>query len=335
MLAPQVNIASRAARQAGKLLRRAAEDVSTLSVEKKGMNDFVTEVDRASEMTIIEILQKAYPDHSILGEETGLIEGKGEGQDWQWVIDPLDGTTNFIHGFPQFCISIALKYKGRVEHGVIYDPLREEEFTASRGRGAALNGRRLRVTSLPTLEGALIGTLLSLLSTRGLARYPRLVPVFRRIMDIMRAVPEVVIALVLIFVLGGGPVPAMIAIAFHTSGAIGKLFSEVNENADLKPVEGLRSTGATWGQQMWLGVIPQVAPNWLSYALLRFEINVRASAILGFVGSGGIGYELKVAMQWGGGRYDPVVAIFLLLFLTIVVIDQTSDRLRHRLVKGH
>jgi len=158
MLAPQVNIASRAARQAGKLLRRAAEDVSTLNVEKKGMNDFVTEVDRASEMSIIEILQKAYPDHTILGEETGLIEGKGEGKDWQWVIDPLDGTTNFIHGFPQFCISIALKYKGRVEHGVIYDPLREEEFTASRGRGAALNGRRLRVTSLPTLEGALIGT---------------------------------------------------------------------------------------------------------------------------------------------------------------------------------
>ena len=117
MLAPQVNIASRAARQAGKLLRRAAEDVSTLNVEKKGMNDFVTEVDRASEQAIIEILQKVYPDHSILGEETGLIEGKGDGKDWQWVIDPLDGTTNFIHGFPQFCISIALKHKGRVEHG--------------------------------------------------------------------------------------------------------------------------------------------------------------------------------------------------------------------------
>ena len=158
MLAPQVNIASRAARQAGKLIRRAAEDVSSLDVQKKGMNDFVTEVDRASEQAIIEILKKAYPDHSILAEESGLIEGGGDDAEWQWVIDPLDGTTNFLHGFPQYCVSIALKHKGRVEHGVIYDPLREEEFTASRGRGAALNGRRIRVTNLPSLEGGLIGT---------------------------------------------------------------------------------------------------------------------------------------------------------------------------------
>lgn len=158
MLAPQVNIASRAARQAGNIIRRAAENVSVIDVQKKGINDFVTEVDRASEKTIIDAIRKAYPEHSILGEETGLQEGQGEGKDWQWVIDPLDGTTNFIHGFPQYCISIALKHKGRVEHGVIYDPLREEEFTASRGRGAALNGRRLRVTNLPTLTDALIGT---------------------------------------------------------------------------------------------------------------------------------------------------------------------------------
>ena len=99
-------------------------------------------------------------------------------------------------------------------------------------------------------------------------------------------------------------------------------------------MEGLASVGATWGQKMWLGVVPQVAPNWLSYALLRFEINVRASAILGFVGAGGIGYDLKIAMQWGQGRYDLVVAIFLLLFLTIVAIDRLSDHARHRLVKG-
>ena len=106
------------------------------------------------------------------------------------------------------------------------------------------------------------------------------------------------------------------------------------ENADLKPVEGLTSVGATWGQRMWLGVIPQVAPNWLSYAMLRFEINVRASAILGFVGEGGIGHDLKIAMQWGQGRYDQVVAIFLLLFITIVIIDRISDHYRTRLVKG-
>ena len=193
----------------------------------------------------------------------------------------------------------------------------------------------LNIAAVATLLGALAAMALSLLATRGLARWPQLIPMFRRTMDALRAVPEIVIALVLIYILGGGPVPAVIAIALHTGGALGKLFSEVAENADLKPVEGLASVGANWSQRMWLGVLPQVAPNWLSYALLRFEINVRASAILGFVGEGGIGHDLKLAMQWGQGRYDEVVAIFLLLFAAIVVIDRVSDHYRHRLVKGH
>ncbi len=192
----------------------------------------------------------------------------------------------------------------------------------------------INIAAVSTLIGALMAMSLSLLATRGLARWPALIPVFRRSMDALRAIPEIVIALVLIFILGGGPVPAVIAIALHTGGALGKQFSEVAENADLKPVEGLTSVGATWGQKMWLGVIPQVAPNWLSYTLLRFEINVRASAILGFVGEGGIGHDLKLAMQWGQGRYDEVVAIFLLLFLTIVAIDRLSDHYRHKLVTG-
>ncbi|WP_299208674.1 phosphonate ABC transporter, permease protein PhnE [uncultured Tateyamaria sp.] len=185
-----------------------------------------------------------------------------------------------------------------------------------------------------TLIGAIAAIFLSLLSTRGMACFPVLIPVFRRIMDISRAIPEIVVALVLIFILGGGPVPAMIAIALHTAGALGKLFSEVNENADLKPLDGLASVGATWGQKMALGIVPQVAPNWLSYALLRFEINVRASAILGFVGAGGLGYELKNAISWGQGRYDEAAAIFLLLFITIIVIDQTSSHYRDRLTHG-
>ena len=193
----------------------------------------------------------------------------------------------------------------------------------------------LNIAAVSTLIGALFAMALALLATRGLARWPRLIPVFRRTMDAMRAMPEIVIALVLIYILGGGPVPAVIAIALHTGGALGKLFSEVAENADIKPVEGLASVGASWGQRMWLGVLPQVAPNWLSYALLRFEINVRASAILGFVGEGGIGHDLKLAMQWGQGRYDEVVGIFALLFLAIVVIDQISDHYRNKLVKGH
>jgi len=192
----------------------------------------------------------------------------------------------------------------------------------------------INIAAVSTLVGALAGLVLSLLSTRGLARFPRLIPLFRRIMDVMRAIPEIVIALVLIFVLGGGPVPAMIAIAFHTGGALGKLFSEVNENADLKPVEGLESVGASWIQRMGLGVIPQVAPNYLSYALLRFEINIRASAILGFVGAGGIGYELKNAISWGQGKFDEAAAIFLLLFGAIVFFDQISSHYRDRLTRG-
>lgn len=192
----------------------------------------------------------------------------------------------------------------------------------------------VNIAAVSTLFGGVFAVVLALLSTRGLARYPRLIPVFRRMMDMMRAIPEIVIALILIFVLGGGPIPAMIAIALHTTGALGKLFSEVAENADLKPVEGLHSVGANWTQRMLIGVVPQVAPNWLSYGLLRFEINIRASAILGFVGEGGIGHDLRLAMQWGQGKYDEVIAIFLLLFLTIVLVDQISSHYRNRLTKG-
>lgn len=192
----------------------------------------------------------------------------------------------------------------------------------------------INIAAASTLLGGIIGLVLSLWVTRGLAPVPWLVSPLRRVLDILRAIPEIVVALVLIYLLGGGPVPAMIAIALHTVGALGKLFSEVNENASLKPVEGLASVGATWSQRMWLGVIPQVAPNYLSYALLRFEINIRASAILGFVGAGGIGYDLRNTMSWGQGKFDEAAAIFLLLFLTIVVIDQMSSAIRNRLTHG-
>jgi phosphonate transport system permease protein len=192
----------------------------------------------------------------------------------------------------------------------------------------------VNIAAVSTLLGAIGGLMLSLLSTRGLAPFPSLTPLFRRLMDVQRAIPEIVIALVLIFVLGGGPVPAMIAISIHTAGALGKLFSEVSENVDLRPLEGLQSTGASWGQRMFLGVMPQVAPNYLSYALMRFEINVRASAILGFVGAGGIGYELRNAMSWGIGKFDLAAAILILLFFTIIFFDQLSSHFRNRLVRG-
>lgn len=192
----------------------------------------------------------------------------------------------------------------------------------------------LNIAASATLIGMLGGGVMAMLSTPGLAPWPRLVPVFRRLLDICRAIPELVIALVLIFVLGGGPVPAVIAIAFHTIGALGKLFSEVAENASLKPVEGLQSVGAGWLQRIWFGIVPQVAPNWASYAMLRFEINIRAGAILGFVGAGGIGYELRNAISWGQGRYDAAAAIFILLFATILIFDQLTSSARERLVRG-
>ncbi|KGJ04838.1 phosphonate transport system permease protein [Paracoccus halophilus] len=192
----------------------------------------------------------------------------------------------------------------------------------------------INIAAVATLLGGLGGGIMALLSTRGLAPWPRLVPLFRRLLDIARAIPELVIALVLIFILGGGPVPAAIAIAFHSVGALGKLFSEVAENASLKPVEGLESVGASWLLRIWFGIIPQVAPNWASYAMLRFEINIRASAILGFVGAGGIGYELRNAISWGQGRYDAAAAIFILLFATIVLFDQLTSVARNRLVRG-
>lgn len=149
-----LNIAVRAARSAGEIILRSADKASHLAVDSKGKNDFATEIDRLAEKEIISIIKAAYPEHSILAEESG----EHAGNDFVWVIDPLDGTTNFIHGFPQYAVSIALKYKGRIEVGVVYDPLRDELFTAKRGGGAMLNNRRIRVTGLSSMKGALIGT---------------------------------------------------------------------------------------------------------------------------------------------------------------------------------
>lgn len=153
---PTLNIAIRAARNAGRILMRYYERTEQLSVETKSRNDFVSEVDRAAEAAIVQELRGKFPDHAILGEEGGQQGGRST--EFEWLIDPLDGTTNYLHGFPQFSISIAMKYRGQLEHGVVYDPLREELYTATRGRGAHLNDRRLRVTKRPGIEGALLGT---------------------------------------------------------------------------------------------------------------------------------------------------------------------------------
>ena len=153
-LHPLVNIAVRAARRAGEVMMRAANRIDQLKISTKSPNDFVSEVDQQAEREIIHIILKAYPDHSILAEESGDHEG-GE---YQWIIDPLDGTTNYLHGFPQYSVSIAVRHKNRLEHAVVYDPLKDELFSASRGAGAQLNSRRIRVSQAAGIEGALLGT---------------------------------------------------------------------------------------------------------------------------------------------------------------------------------
>ena len=153
---PMINIALRAARKVGENIVRAGDDLDRLEIKSKGVNNFVTEVDIKAEQDLIYHLQKAYPDHAILAEESGLTGS--EDAEYRWIIDPLDGTTNFIRGIPHYAVSIACLHKGRLEHAVIVDPIRREEFTASRGRGAQLNGHRIRVSKLGSLEGALLGT---------------------------------------------------------------------------------------------------------------------------------------------------------------------------------
>ena len=152
-----LNIAIKAARAAGSIINRAALDVESVRVSQKMENDFVTEVDQASENTIIETLLNAYPDHGILAEESGRTHGNPNAEH-VWIIDPLDGTTNFIHGFPFYCVSIALQSRGRLEQAVVFDPTRNDLFTSTRGRGAFLNDRRLRVSKRIRLKECLIST---------------------------------------------------------------------------------------------------------------------------------------------------------------------------------
>ena len=151
---PMLNMGIRAVRSAGDFIIQCMDRMQGIEVAEKSRNDFVSEVDRRAERIILDVLSKAYPDHAILAEESGA---RGDSE-YRWTIDPLDGTTNYLHGFPQFAISVALEHKGVLDQGIIYDPLRQELFTASRGEGAWLDNRRMRVSRRDSLEGALIGT---------------------------------------------------------------------------------------------------------------------------------------------------------------------------------
>lgn len=151
---PLLNTGVKAARRAGNIILRHLDQLERLAIETKGRNDFVSEVDRQAEHEIIQVIHSAYPNHAILAEESG----RRQGNQYQWIIDPLDGTTNYLHGYPQFAVSIALEHRGKLEHAVVLDPLRNELFTASRGNGAQLNDRRIRVSQVASLKFALLGT---------------------------------------------------------------------------------------------------------------------------------------------------------------------------------
>jgi phosphonate transport system permease protein len=188
----------------------------------------------------------------------------------------------------------------------------------------------LNIAIVSTLLGGLLGFCLSFMAARNMMpsrviRWP-----VRRFMELLRAFPEVVIAGFCLAILSIGPIPAMIAVSVHTIGALGKLFFEVVENADMKPDEGLRAVGGTWLERVWFGIVPQVMPNFMSYALMRLEINVRASTIIGAVGGGGIGEPLRLSISQGHAA--KTLAIIILLLSTVIAVDQFSAWLRRKLV---
>ena len=185
-------------------------------------------------------------------------------------------------------------------------------------------------TILMAMTATILGTagafLLSFPASQNLAPNGAIYWISRRVMEVCRGVPEILLALIFVFMVGIGPLAGILAVAIHSAGALGKLFAEVNENASQKPIDGIMATGGTWFEQMRFGVVPQVAPNFTSYAFLRFEINVRASSIVGFVGAGGIGQELNRVISFYAD--DRVTAVLILVVLTVTCIDLISERLR-------
>ncbi|MEY9324833.1 phosphonate ABC transporter, permease protein PhnE [Sinorhizobium fredii] len=188
----------------------------------------------------------------------------------------------------------------------------------------------VNIAIFSTVLGVFFGFILCFLAASNLMPNPWIRGGVRRLMEVLRAFPEVVIAGFFLAILSLGPIPAIAAVSIHTIGALGKLFFEVVENADMKPEEGLRAVGANWIERVWFGIVPQVMPNFVSYFLLRLEINVRASTIIGAVGGGGIGELLRLSI--GQGHQAKTLAIVLLLFATIFAVDQFSAWLRRRLV---
>jgi len=195
---------------------------------------------------------------------------------------------------------------------------------------AALLYETFNMAVLATLMGFIFALILSFLSAKNITPNIYSYHLVKRILEFLRGVPEIIFAILFVWALGVGPLAGIIAISIHTTGALGKLFSEVHENADLKTCEAIRSHGGNWVSEMRYGIIPKVLPNIISYALLRFEINIRASTVIGFVGAGGIGQELYLVINFN--YYEEVSAIILLIILTVITIDISSGRIRQKII---
>ncbi len=233
-----------------------------------------------------------------------------------------------IHKFPNYIGRIFVLDSGPLAgHLVIYDIA---GWFWGLGKWLRLLGDTLLIAYVATVFGAVFGFLLSFLAAANLGVSPSIVFAVRRILEFCRTVPELVFALIFVMAFGLGPVAGVLAIIVHTAGALGKLFYEVLENIDQKPVEGLTASGASWTKTMRFAVLPQVLANFLSYALLRFEINVRGASIMGFVGAGGIGQDLMEAIR--KFYYPDVSAILLLIVVTVSLIDFVTERLRHHFI---
>ena len=186
------------------------------------------------------------------------------------------------------------------------------------------------IAFMSTTFGVIGGFLLSFPASRNLSPNRWVLWITRRYLEIARTVPELVWALIFVFCFSVGPMAGVLAIGLHAAGALGKLYSEVNENIDMRPLEGVKAAGGTWFDQIRYGAVPQVLPNIISYTLLRFEINVRSSSIIGYVGAGGLGQEFRTALSFQ--EYTDLSALFLIIFATVIVIDYGSEKLRHRII---
>ncbi len=186
------------------------------------------------------------------------------------------------------------------------------------------------IAYMATVLGVIGGFVLSFPAARNLAPNRTVNWISRRYLEIARTVPELVWAIIFVFCFSVGPMAGVMAIGLHATGALGKLYSEVNENIDMGPLEGVKAAGGTWFDQIRYGAVPQVMPNIISYTLLRFEINVRASSIIGYVGAGGLGQEFRTAMSFQ--EYTELSALFVIIFVTVMIIDYGSEKLRHKII---